>query len=112
MNTAFPAWEKGILHYGEERRETGAARAERMVREELKRLGWVETTLAEKPKGDVKKVSGGAVAAGHDDDVGMDRGTAADGDQDTSESSPLLAQARPKEMRGALINTKNRPFLR
>jgi putative transposase len=43
-------------HYGEERAETGQERAEEMVREGLKRLGWKETDLEARRKGDREKL--------------------------------------------------------
>ena len=39
----------GAHHYGAERQETGAQKAERIVREELKRLGWPEDELPGRP---------------------------------------------------------------
>ena len=47
----------GAEHYGEERRETAAARAERMVAEEMRRLGWREADLGRRAKGDAAKVA-------------------------------------------------------
>jgi hypothetical protein len=41
----------GAEHYGAERRETAEARAERMVAEELRRLGWREADLGRRAKG-------------------------------------------------------------
>ena len=46
----------GALHFGAERAERQAARAERLVQEELDRLGWTSETLAQRPKGDLSKV--------------------------------------------------------
>ena len=46
----------GAEHYGQERQESAQAKAERIVAEELKRAGWMEKTLGQKPKGDPKKV--------------------------------------------------------
>jgi len=46
----------GALHFGAERAESQAARAERLVQEELKRLGWTEADLAARWKGDPDKV--------------------------------------------------------
>ena len=43
--------------YGAERAETGAARAERIVAEELQRLGWREADLGGLAKGDAGKVA-------------------------------------------------------
>ena len=46
----------GAEHYGEERQETSEGKAQGIVREELKRTGWTDKTLEEKPKGDKAKV--------------------------------------------------------
>lgn len=46
----------GALHFGPERAESQEARAERLVQEGLKRLGWTETSLAERRKGEPDKV--------------------------------------------------------
>jgi REP element-mobilizing transposase RayT len=46
----------GAEHYGEERQESLAEKAERVVDEELRRRGWIEATLAERAKGDPDKV--------------------------------------------------------
>jgi hypothetical protein len=46
----------GEHHYGEERVEAEEERAERLVREELKRLKWKEADLPVRPKGDRQKV--------------------------------------------------------
>jgi REP element-mobilizing transposase RayT len=46
----------GAQHYGAARQESGEAKAERLVREELARLGWTETDLAQRRKGDAGKV--------------------------------------------------------
>jgi REP element-mobilizing transposase RayT len=46
----------GAQHYGAERQEIGAAKAERLVREELQALRWMEDDLAQRPKGDPGKV--------------------------------------------------------
>jgi hypothetical protein len=46
----------GALHFGPERAESQEARAERQVQEELQRLGWKETDLAARRKGDPAKV--------------------------------------------------------
>src|SRR6266705_3997924 len=50
----------GEHHSGELKRESAAAKADRIVREELKRLGWTELALKERAKGDPSKL---AVAA-------------------------------------------------
>jgi hypothetical protein len=46
----------GAMHYGAERQESGEAKAERLVREGLAKLGWSESDLAERRKGDPGKV--------------------------------------------------------
>jgi putative transposase len=46
----------GTEHYGEERQESQKEKAERVVGEELRRRGWTEVTLGERPKGDLEKV--------------------------------------------------------
>jgi putative transposase len=46
----------GSHHEGEERREAAAEHAERVVAEELKRLGWTDADLELRPKGDCGKV--------------------------------------------------------
>ena len=48
---------RGPNHYGEERFESDEEKAERIVREELKRRGWAETELQERAKGDKHKVA-------------------------------------------------------
>jgi len=47
----------GASHYGADRRETGEQKAERIVREELKRRGWKEQDLPGLSKGDKDKVA-------------------------------------------------------
>jgi hypothetical protein len=47
----------GPSHYSERRRETEQAKAERIVREELKRAGWQEKDLPTQPKGAGPKVA-------------------------------------------------------
>lgn len=46
----------GAHHYGHERTESLAAKAERIVSEEMRRLHWKEPDLAKTPKGDIAKV--------------------------------------------------------
>ena len=46
----------GREHYGQERAETAEHRAERIIREELKRHGWKEEDLSARLKGDPVKV--------------------------------------------------------
>lgn len=46
----------GEHHYGEERVEADEERAEDIVREGLRRLGWRESDLEKKPKGDPEKL--------------------------------------------------------
>ena len=47
----------GEHHSGELKRESAAAKADRIVREELKRLGWTELALKERAKGDPSKLA-------------------------------------------------------
>ncbi len=47
----------GAEHFGTERDETAVAKAERIIDEELKRLGWKKTDLPLKRKGDAAKVA-------------------------------------------------------
>ncbi len=47
----------GAEHYSAKRAETAVARAERIVAEELQRLGWREADLAWLAKGDAGKVA-------------------------------------------------------
>jgi REP-associated tyrosine transposase len=47
----------GLSHYGAERQESDAQKAERIVRVEIGRLGWVEVDLAAQRKGDPRKVA-------------------------------------------------------
>jgi hypothetical protein len=54
---AHVAGKAGEHRYGEELRESAEARAERMVREELKRRGWDKRTLRKRRKGDPDKVA-------------------------------------------------------
>jgi hypothetical protein len=46
----------GAQHYGAERQESGEAKAERLVREELGKVKWQEADLAARRKGDPGKV--------------------------------------------------------
>jgi hypothetical protein len=46
----------GPSHYGAQRQETGLQKAERVVKEELERLGWDEVQLRARPKGHRSKV--------------------------------------------------------
>ena len=46
----------GPQHFGAERQEGGGAKAERVVREQLEKLGWSEGELRLRPKGDAGKV--------------------------------------------------------
>jgi len=46
----------GPQHYGAKRPESRAAKAERLVREELGRLSWTDSELAQRRKGDPSKV--------------------------------------------------------
>ncbi|HVX56710.1 MAG TPA: transposase [Candidatus Saccharimonadales bacterium] len=47
----------GLSHYGFTRQETDSQKAERLVQEELRRLGWAEVDLATRPKGEARKVA-------------------------------------------------------
>ncbi len=47
----------GEHHSGQLRRETSQAKAERIVGEELRRLGWHEGDLTRRPKGDPEKMA-------------------------------------------------------
>jgi hypothetical protein len=55
-------------HFGQLRRETGAAKAERIINEELKRLGWSEAEAQERPW---EIANGGATPEG---DNSLDQG--------------------------------------
>ena len=46
----------GATNYGAERREMEEAKAQRLVKEEMERLGWKEKDLLRTPKGDRRKV--------------------------------------------------------
>ena len=46
----------GAEHYGAERAESDAEKAEGIIAAELQRRGWTEKTLRERPKGDATKV--------------------------------------------------------
>ena len=43
-------------HHAETRRETTAEKAHRILHEELDKLGWPESELAQRPKGDARKI--------------------------------------------------------
>jgi len=64
----------GGEHYGEERAETKAAKAEWIVAQELKRRKWTASDLQTRPKG-----AAGKFAGGDDDDNGVDGGAGGDG---------------------------------
>jgi hypothetical protein len=46
----------GPEHYGPEIRESEEQKARRRIQEELKKLGWTEAGLSERPKGDPEKL--------------------------------------------------------
>ena len=46
----------GPDHYGEERQESHAEKAQRVVGEELRRRQWTEATLTKRNKGDLEKL--------------------------------------------------------
>ncbi len=47
----------GLNHYGADRRESSQEKAERILAEGLKQLGWGESELGARPKGDRRKVA-------------------------------------------------------
>jgi putative transposase len=53
---AFAAGRLGPTHYGSERREAQEDKANRLLREEMGRLGWDQETLRQARKGDKRKV--------------------------------------------------------
>ena len=46
----------GGSHYGSERQERDQEKANRLVDEDLRRLGWAEKELEQRPKGDIAEV--------------------------------------------------------
>ncbi|HYG36702.1 MAG TPA: transposase [Clostridia bacterium] len=46
----------GLSHYGAQRRESATQKAQRLVQEELEKLGWGESDLLARPKGHAQKV--------------------------------------------------------
>jgi REP element-mobilizing transposase RayT len=54
---AAAAEQVGASHYGAERQETGELKAERLVRQEIRRRGWKEQDLPALPKGHKGKVA-------------------------------------------------------
>ena len=46
----------GPEHYGQEIRESGEEKAGRRIKDELKKLGWTESQLMDRPKGDPEKL--------------------------------------------------------
>jgi len=82
----------GALHFGAERAESQAGQAERLVQEELKRLGWTEADLAARRKGDPDKVRlAQRVAGGYAGDAGVDCRSAANGQRGLSEQPAVSA---------------------
>jgi len=47
---------RGAEHYGVEIRESALEKAERITRQELRKLGWAEDVLSQRRKGDARKV--------------------------------------------------------
>ena len=47
---------KGVEHFGPEIQESAQEKADRIIEEELRRIGWSEAELSERRKGDVAKV--------------------------------------------------------
>jgi hypothetical protein len=93
----------GMEHYGEERAETAAANAERVIAEELRRRRWKAAELRARPKGDAGKVALAAPAGGDDDDGGVDCGTLGDGNPGLSEPSAVS----PEKVRRGVAIIKN-----
>jgi putative transposase len=54
---AAAAERAGASHYGSDRFESGEERARRMIAQEVRRLGWAESELARRRKGDRHKVA-------------------------------------------------------
>jgi hypothetical protein len=64
----------GPSHYGAQRQETGLQKAERMVKEELERLGWDEDAVAGAPQGAPGEGHAGAPpSSGNDYEFEVDR---------------------------------------
>jgi hypothetical protein len=53
---AYASERVGAQHYGAERQESGEAKAERLVEEELRKLIWTKTDLTQRRKSDPVKV--------------------------------------------------------
>jgi hypothetical protein len=66
----------GHENYGAERHETAEAKAERIVQEEMKKLGWRKEDLVEHAKGHARKVRIASRLRQDNDDAAMDSGTA------------------------------------
>jgi hypothetical protein len=47
---------RGAEHFGQEVRESAEAKANRLIREELRKLKWKESALGEHRKGDPRKI--------------------------------------------------------
>ena len=64
----------GAEHYGEERAEPEAAKAERIRAQEMKRRNWTAVELQTQPKGAAEQWRWRRIFGGDDDDGGMDCG--------------------------------------
>jgi len=81
----------GEPHRGDARRETMEDKARRILQEELDALGWDCAALAQRPKGDARKVRMAAPAAGRNQrDVERDSRALADGHVD-ARGQPALS---------------------
>ena len=84
----------GPEHYGAERPESQAAKAERIVKEELGRRGWTESTLVERRKGEAEKVKLALRFEARDaGDGGLDRAAIEDGQRGQREHSAVSLAA-------------------
>jgi hypothetical protein len=73
----------GPSHYGAQRQETGLQKAERMVKEELARLGWDEDQLRARRKGAPGQgYAGTPPPPGNHHEFEVDRPALADGELD------------------------------
>ena len=82
-------------HYGEERAQTEKEQAEGIVQEGLKRLGWKESDLETRRKGDREKLKIALrLRAETSMTVKWIAEASADGDLDAPQPSAILAAAR------------------
>jgi hypothetical protein len=86
---------KGPEHFGPEIKESAQEKAQRLIRDELRRLGWGGIATQRKPQRRPGKGSDGvAFEAGNDDDAGLDSRAIAHGNQNASGVPALLASSR------------------